>query len=115
MNSRPRLTSNVPFVTLGGKGRSQSHGRDAGGTNLVIFPANLVDLIGSKSLMILITGCRTISRRGHSSGFKQVPRCARRRSTAIHILQPGGPNWTEPVTLYRWQIEDPTYLKSKFG
>ncbi|WP_323131353.1 DUF2961 domain-containing protein [Sinorhizobium medicae] len=23
------------------------------------------------------------------------------------IISAGGPNWTEPVTLYRWHIEDP--------
>ena len=62
--------------------------------------------------MILITGCRTISHRGHSSGFKQVPRRARRRSTALHIAA-GGPNWTEPVTLYRWQIEDPIIFQKQ--
>jgi len=27
------------------------------------------------------------------------------------IISAGGPNWTEPVTLYRWHIEDPVIFQ----
>jgi hypothetical protein len=29
------------------------------------------------------------------------------------IISAGGPNWTEPVTLYRWHIEDPAIFKER--
>ena len=29
------------------------------------------------------------------------------------IIAAGGPNWTEPVTLYRWHIEDPLIFKER--
>ncbi|MBL8591637.1 MAG: DUF2961 domain-containing protein, partial [Devosia sp.] len=29
------------------------------------------------------------------------------------IIAGGGPNWTEPVTLYRWHIEDPLIFKQR--
>lgn len=31
------------------------------------------------------------------------------------IIAAGGPNWTEPVTLYRWHIEDPPSSTRPFG
>ena len=29
------------------------------------------------------------------------------------IIAAGGPNWTEPVTLYRWHIEDPVIFQKQ--
>jgi hypothetical protein len=30
------------------------------------------------------------------------------------IIAAGGSNWTEPVTLYRWHIEDPVIFRRPF-